>query len=937
MLNIILNLLPKGFLNPSIPSLAVGAALAAAVFRFDFLKEPPGSTEPALQQDIIAERRSQVVSSLIFGLMAVLIISAGYLSYINFKQNLFQQLDNQLSTLADLTASRLTNWRDERMGDAEILKQNTIFSALVQTCLENPSAEKAPEALRTWLDSLRQAYGYDRIFLVDMTGNERFASPDSPEKPAAHLVEDVKTALDSGKVLFLDFHRHDDESSDHLVLLVPLYKDPENRQPLVAVILRMNPADRFYPILQHQTGPNTSVKTLVVRKEKNSALFLNDPGFLQNLPFHPHIPLTETGHPAVRAVLGETGPVTGKDHQGRAVIAHIRPVPGSPWFLIVQTDRDESEAPVQKRLWRTLVFISLFLALPITGLILVLRQQRMRHFKERVKSLEAIHAREETLQSRESLLNKIIDILPVGIWVTDAQGRLIRSNKAGRNIWGAAPSIGEPIGNGRAFKARRLPSGLEINWNDWALTRTLRENVTVLDEMIEIDSFDGRKKTILNYSAPVLDGSGNIEAALAVNLDITKRKRAEDLIRMRMELLQFSDSHPLETVLVKALDQACEINQSPIGFYHFVENDQKTLSLQAWSTRTKQEFCQAKGKGMHYPIEKAGVWADSIHEKKPVIHNDYASLPNRKGLPEGHAPVIRELTVPILRNEKVVAIMGVGNKPADYTPEDVELLSYLADVSWEVAERVKSAEARQAYEQNLEETVRARTLELEAANRELEAFTYSVSHDLRAPLRHINGYIDLLANRFTDALPEKARHYLKNIVDSATEMGTLIDDLLHLSRTGRLEMHQTLFNMNDLFLETLRIVKHDYSERIIRWETARLPVVQGDPSLLKLVWLNLLDNAIKFSKKKECAKIETGFKEEEREYIFYVRDNGSGFDMKYGHKLFGVFQRLHSASEYEGTGIGLANVRRIILRHGGRTWAEAEPDKGAVFYFTLPR
>ncbi len=175
--------------------------------------------------------------------------------------------------------------------------------------------------------------------------------------------------------------------------------------------------------------------------------------------------------------------------------------------------------------------------------------------------------------------------------------------------------------------------------------------------------------------------------------DITKRKQTEELHRIRLELFEYSASHSLEALLQKTLDEAGALTDSPIGFYHFVESDRETLSLQAWSTRTAKEFCKVEGKGMHYPIDQAGVWADCIHEKRPVIHNDYSALPHRKGMPEGHAVVVRELVAPIMRSGRIVAILGIGNKPADYNEKDAETVSFLGDVTWTIVERKRAEEA----------------------------------------------------------------------------------------------------------------------------------------------------------------------------------------------------------------------------------------------------
>ena len=226
---------------------------------------------------------------------------------------------------------------------------------------------------------------------------------------------------------------------------------------------------------------------------------------------------------------------------------------------------------------------------------------------------------------------------------------------------------------------------------------------------------------------------------------------------------------------------------------------------------------------------------------------------------------------------------------------------------------------------------------LQAANKELEAFSYSVSHDLRAPLRHIDGYAALLSKSAGEALSDKARRYLQTISDSAKQMGQLIDDLLVFSRMGRQDMLRTTVNLDQLVKTVLHDLRLDLQGRTISWTMHPLPNVSGDPVMLRQVFLNLISNALKFTATRPETKIEIGaVRRNSGEAEVFVRDNGVGFDMQYVNKLFGVFQRLHRNDEFEGTGIGLANVRRIIHRHGGRTWAEGAPNQGATFYFSLP-
>ena len=301
-------------------------------------------------------------------------------------------------------------------------------------------------------------------------------------------------------------------------------------------------------------------------------------------------------------------------------------------------------------------------------------------------------------------------------------------------------------------------------------------------------------------------------------------------------------------------------------------------------------------------------------------------------------PILKlaELTETISQNQDFSVHLEVpGNDEVGILYQQFNNL--LAKLQRRQVQRDKAEEEIRQLNVSLEKKVEERTALLEAANKEMEAFSYSVSHDLRAPLRHINGYVELLVKRNGEQLNEKGRHYLNSISEASTQMGALIDNLLQFSRTGRMEMKLAKIEMNKLVEEALTILKQDISNRNIEWKIASLPVVFADHAMIRQVWLNLIGNAIKYSSQRETAIIEIGTTMEAEEYIFFISDNGAGFSMEYVHKLFGVFQRLHANDEFEGIGIGLANVRQIIKKHDGRTWAEGEIDKGATFYFSLPK
>ena len=413
---------------------------------------------------------------------------------------------------------------------------------------------------------------------------------------------------------------------------------------------------------------------------------------------------------------------------------------------------------------------------------------------------------------------------------------------------------------------------------------------------------DGRLIDVSVTISPIRDAHGKVIGASKISRDISERKRTEEQLKASFkeigDLKAALDEHAIVAItdpqgkITYVNDKFCKISkysrEELLGQDHRIINSgfhPKEFIRDLWTT-----------------IEHGKVWKGEIKNRAK----------------DGSFYWVDTTIVPFL-NE--------AGKPRQY-------VAIRADIT---ARKLGEEKIRQLNTE-LEQRVAERTAQLQAANQELEAFSYSVSHDLRAPLRHVMGFVELLQKDAGPALPEKSRRYVETISKSAKRMGDLIDDLLAFSRVGRAALQKSGLQLDQLVRETLADFQAEVKDRNIAWKIQPLPAVWADRDLLRLVLVNLISNAVKFTSARARAEIEIGsLPGDGNETVIFIRDNGAGFDPRYANKLFGVFQRLHSQGEFAGTGIGLANVQRIIHRHGGRTWADGVVDGGATFYFSLPK
>ncbi|MBM3146909.1 MAG: PAS domain S-box protein, partial [Actinobacteria bacterium] len=739
-----------------------------------------------------------------------------------------------------------------------------------------------------YLESVGRRYGFTAVAALDGAGAVRYSVSNRSTGDMARVKALLGRAALSGRVACSDLYLGAD-GTPYIDWVVPMIVDAGDRSTFVGgVLLRSDPARYLYPLLASWSGREPGAETLLVRRDGDRVVYLNDLRFRDDAAVRLSLPADSPDLPAAGAVAGGPGTMEGVDYRGVEVLAAYRPVPATDWAVVAKVDRDGVFAPITREAWLVVLLTAALLGVGGLTVGFYWRQQEV----QAARATAAAADERAALAEHYELLSKHAND---AMLLVDEDRSIIECNERAVDVYGytreelLSMSLSDLLAGSEVTPLHDGAGLLEPGGSAVFETRHRRRDGGELD---------------VEVSARVVDTEGRRYYQEIVR-DVSDRVAAERALAERERMLS--------TLLG---------NLPGIAY--------RCRNVPGWTMEFLSDGCR----------ELTGYDADELTDDRVVSFEELMH-------PDDRVMVRAEVERSLGAGDAFTVIYRIahrdggerwvwdrGRPVADPGEGSVYVHEgFITDVTARVVAEGELRELSATLERRVEE----RTADLRVANRELEAFSYSVSHDLRAPLRAIDGFSLALAEDFGDELPEEGREYLRRVRAASQRMGDLIDDLLSLSRVTRSDMTLATVDLSALALEVIDELRSLHGDDGIEFVVVPGATALADAHLVRLLLVNLLDNARKFSRPVEHPRVELGSVGHGGgvRTTFFVRDNGVGFDVAFAERLFAPFQRFHAPGDFAGTGVGLAIARRVVCRHGGWIWAESAPGHGAIFYFTF--
>ncbi len=866
-----------------------------------------------------------------FLLLVVGIGCAGYLFFESEKQEIRRNKQSELSSIAELKLKQIAEWRKERLADAGVCANHPLLRPEIRQFLENQSEHGLQESLLLWMRTIKESYDYDSVALVDGEGAIELSTSDGERLDSA-IIEYLPEAAREKKPILTRLYREDKENSIRLAAISPILDRSKEEAPVVGfLLLRIDPNKFLYPFVQSWPTPSRTSETLLIRREGESVLYLNELRHRKGAALSLKMPLGDEDLPAAIILRGGEGMIEGVDYRSVPVLASLRRIPDSPWSLVAKVDIEEVYQPIREQAW----MVSLLAAALIAGagvcFSLIWSYQRAAMLEKDRDELEAkVGERTSDLARANEWLREqaaLLELAHDAILVRDAEDRITYWSRGAEETygWKREEALGRMI---HELLKTEFPEPLDgikervIKSGEWQgeLRHLTREGVQIIVE---------------SRWALQRDEDGAPTGILEINRDVTIRCKAQEELRLdeaRFEALykmsQMMGAREQE-IIDFALEEQIRITRSKIGSINFLNEDESIAKIHGWS-RSVMEKCAVADPPVHFPIAEAGVWAEAVRKREPIIINDYSEPhPAKKGYPKGHMRLTRLMSAPIFDRNRIVAVALLANKEEEFDFSDVRRVSLLINGMWRVLQQKRAEREKLLY-----------TKKLELRNKELQDFAFIASHDLQEPLRKIQVFADRLMRKSDACMDAHIRDSVARMQGSANRMRMLVSDLLKYTQISMEPGPFSRVNLSDVLEEALIELEPVRERSGVSLEVGDLPVIDADRRQMFDLFHNLVGNALKFVDTAKSARMVRVYSRREGApegfCNLFIEDNGIGFDEKYLELIFTPFQRLHSRSKYEGSGIGLAICRKIVERHNGAITAKSAPGRGSTFIVSLP-